>query len=192
MSYKKINVGKLMERKILACARRTVGSLFYPNLIRMSCEEEDVPRFDQYKEDFVLDPKVFLSFDEEVKENEEKKKKEEEKEADKKNVAEEVPQNNSKLLLLQQHILKQEAVWVFVKAAHEWYTQGFGATILPPPVFPDWVLSDVGPSGHAQDKPEVPKSPPTAKKKNTPGAAKSMTAPPKRLSYLTVMTVMSH
>lgn len=39
------NVWKLMERKIFTCARRTVGGLFFPNLIRLLCEEEDVEIF---------------------------------------------------------------------------------------------------------------------------------------------------
>lgn len=45
-----------------------------------------------------------------------------------------------------------------MKRAHEWYTFGFGEAILPPPVFPNWVLPNEGPSGHAADKPEIPKS----------------------------------
>lgn len=60
MCSQKINVGKLVEREILSCARRTVGSLFFLNLIRLLCEAKEVHRFDQEEEDYPLDPKVNL------------------------------------------------------------------------------------------------------------------------------------
>lgn len=49
---------------------------------------------------------------------------------------------------------------------------GFGETILPPLVFPHWVLPDVGPNGHADDKSKAPQSHGVKNEDGAPNAAK--------------------
>lgn len=122
IGYQKFNLGQLIEREILACARRSSGLLFYPNLIRLLCEAKNVPRFDQEEKEFALEPEVILSCEEESKEKEKKEeevRQEKKAEASNEKKEEEARGTFEVVLLLQNHILKQEAVWVFLKAAHE-------------------------------------------------------------------------
>lgn len=158
LERKSVNIGKLIEREILACARRNKGSLFFPCLIYDLCLIANV---DVYGGEKIVPVKKPIASGKLNHEVEVEVPIEENAGAAPAVVAPgEENATNAAVLALFQHNMKQhQAYWTFAKASHEWQVRVFannfkGKVPNPPPEFPSWILEENIPSQEATAPPQ--------------------------------------
>ena len=138
---KEINVGKLIQKEISACAFKNKGYLFFPSLVTHLCLRSGV---DVKATDEVLNNTAAISTVAIKRFTSDSTK------AAHNSAAE--PSSPIQAQFIQQLnflIKNQQKVWKFIKEAHQWekkmFQLNFSRKLLPSPIFPDEVFQPYGP-----------------------------------------------